>query len=169
MKKTMLFLFGFGDTFCDTKSHRCIKRGLELVNQSLELLANPKYNFYGVVRVNEPSDTFNTIDIGKHVNPNRLIDVKLCANSLFSNNNQISIPGSGGDTILDGNQLDFVISPEDFNISIAGIDINGIFINSIDELIDRGFSVNVFSNIIKPFTKSTIDSIKKSKARFGKS
>lgn len=175
MKKTMLVVFGLGDTFCDTKSHRCIKRGPVLFEQSCKLLQKSKHNFYGVVRVNEPSDTFKEVDIAEHSVMSRVIDVKLCSNSLFDTNNQISVNSSdntgvtGGQMILDGNQLDHVLPPEEYDLCIAGIDINGVFINLMSELEEMGYNVTVFSDIIKPFSKQTIDTIKRSKVRFGKS
>lgn len=169
MKKSILMLFGVGDVFCDEASHRCIKRGSVIADKAMDILERSKHDFFGVVRVNEPSDTFRKIDVKDKVSNTRVIDVKLCSGSVFDSNNQITVPGIGGDHVLDGDQLDHILPPEKYDIYIAGIDINGVFIDLMGELQDRGYNATVFSDIIKPFSKATIETIKSSRVRFGKS
>lgn len=168
MKKNILMLFGIGDVFCSTSSHRSIRRGPDIANKLIRLLSNPKYNFYGVVRVNEPSDTFESVSL-KGFSEARTVDVKLCSSSVFDVNNQISIPSTDGAAVLDGNQLDFILDPEKYNLYIGGIDINGVFIDLINKVEQLGYTATVFSDSIKPFSKDTISHIKNSKVRFGKS
>jgi hypothetical protein len=171
MKKAILFTFGIGDTFCSEKSTRVIRRGPAIANQARNLAKSTKYDFFGVVRVNEPLDTFRDINLAKDIPNTRVIDVKLCSNSVFDINNQITIPGvdDSPEVILDGNQLDHIIRADEFEIFIAGIDINGVFVRFMRELEKRGYSATIFSDIIKPFNKNTIEVIKNSKVKFGKS
>lgn len=45
-----------------------------------------------------------------------------------------------------GNQLDFVLPPKDFDIHIAGIDMNGMFKGIIERLLDLGYSVVLYND-----------------------
>jgi hypothetical protein len=171
MKKSMLFLFGVGDTFFSDKSRRCIKRAPEIYSKIERAMKNDKNNFYGVVRFNEPSDTFEKVNLSDLVPSERIIDVKLCSNDPFGINNQISIPDiqNHDDLLLNGDQLDFLIRPHEYNLHIAGIDINGIFIQLINDLINKDYNVLVYSDAIKPYNRDTIEAIRNSKVRFRKS
>lgn len=165
----MLFVFGVGDNFFADSSQKQIKRSTEIIESVDRLLASNE--FFGVVRVNELKDTFAEVNPFSAVKPTtRLIDFKLCTDSMFDKYNQIVITGSDKtETVLDGNQLDYVLPADEYNIYIAGIDINGIFVEFIKQFEKLGYSINVFSDIIKPFNKQTIQAIKDSKARFRKS
>jgi hypothetical protein len=168
MKQTMLFLFGIGDTFF----HR---RSLDMSSKLEALLTDPKKEYFGVTRFNKSADIHRDCPIDKILSlptvASRVIDVKLCSNDPFSVNNQISVPDTANDDVklLDGDQLDHLIPPGKFDIHIAGIDINGIFIPLVKQLKAMGYSVTVYSDIIKPFNKGTIESIQKSKVRFRRS
>ena len=167
----MLFLFGVGDTFFSDKSRRCIKRAPEIYSKIDRAIKSDKNDFFGLVRFNEPPDTFNHVDLGGLIESSRIIDVKLCSNNPFGINNQITLQDTANnqEVLLNGDQLDFVIRPEEFDLHIAGIDINGVFIKLIDELTEKGFNVLIYSDAIKPYNRDTIDAIRNSKVRFRKS
>lgn len=164
----MLFLFGIGDTFFH-------KRSMDMSKKIESLLLNPKKDYFGVTRFNKSADIHRECPIDKILSmenvASRVIDVKLCSNDPFSINNQISVPDTVNDDVklLDGNQLDHLIPSDKFDIHIAGIDINGIFIPLVKQLKAMGYNVTVYSDIIKPFNKGTIESIQKSKVRFCRS
>ena len=167
----MLLLFGIGDTFFSEKSRRCIKRAPDIYTKIEKAIKNDKNHFFGAVRFNEPADTFNQININTLIPTSRIIDVKLCSNTPFGINNQIAIPdiSTGEEVLLNGDQLDFLIRPEEFEVHIAGIDINGIFIKLIQQLLAKEYEVIVYSDAIKPYNRNTIDVIRDSKVRFRKS
>ena len=171
MKKSVLFVFGMGDTFFSERSKRCIKRSGDISAKVEKAINSDRNDFFGVVRFNEPSDTFYKVNIADMVKTSRIIDVKLCSNQPFGVNNQISIPDETNDdtVLLNGDHLDHLIRPGEFDIHIAGIDINGIFIPLIKQLLDKGFDVTVYSDAIKPYNRGTIEAIRDSKVRFRKS
>lgn len=164
MKKNILVVFGIGDTFCDESSPRCIKRGKSgpvLAKDIKSLISNGSDDMFGFVSIKEPSDTNFKVDALTDVNKSRIIEHKLCSRSVFNLNNQISVPGSEDDseTILDGNQLDHILPPEEYKLFVSGIDINGIFNSFIDEASELGYEIVVYSNAIKPLNKETINHI----------
>ena len=59
-----------------------------------------------------------------------------------------------------------MLRPQDYDIHICGIDINGIFVEAIDQLLDLGFDVTIYSDLIKPFSKKTINHIRNSNVKF---
>jgi hypothetical protein len=171
MKKNILLVFGLGDAFCSEKSHRLIKRGPAIANKVKQIIGSDTDKVYGYVQINEPSDTFNDIDVFSDLEKKqRVIGLKLCANNIMDTNNQIIVKSANltEETILDGNQLDHVLPSSKYEISIAGIDINGIFIDTVKRLKSMGYSVTVYSDAIKPFNKATVDVIRNSKVRFRK-
>ena len=69
-------------------------------------------------------------------------------------------------SLFNGNQFDFIVRPQDYDIHICGIDINGIFVSAIDQLLSLGYHVTIYSDMIKPFSKKTITHIKSSNVKF---
>ena len=61
---------------------------------------------------------------------------------------------------------DFKIKTEEYDIFIIGIDLNGVFINTIKELEALGFKVFVLSNLAKLFNKTTSTFIQQSGVKF---
>ena len=173
VKKNILIVGGFGDTFFHPESHRFIpKRGQEMHDRIMEIVEESRHDFFGVVRLNDTYDQTEKINFDsiEDFPATRVIDLKLCSSSVFNINNQITVTGKEGtETVLDGCQLDHVLPPEEYDIFVAGVDINGIFISLLDEMHRRGYRITVFSDIIKPYNKNTITHIKNSKAKFGKS
>lgn len=97
----------------------------------------------------------------------KVINIKLCEDELFHINNEISITDYESDTLLfNGDQLDFLLRPEEYDIHILGVDINGVFINTINFLIEKGYNVTVYSDSIRPYSKKTILHIKHTGVKF---
>ncbi len=163
MKKSVLFVFGIGDSFCHEESPRYIKKGKEGKKLASEIASHINNNdYFGFVVIHESSDSFEhvkPIPDGKSTGSN-VIDVKLCSDTLLDRNNQIVVNGiDNTETVMDGNQLDFIIPPEDYSVVICGVDIDGIFTTTIDSLSDLGYDVTILSNMIKPLNKGTIEHI----------
>lgn len=164
MKKNILVIFGIGDSFCHAGSPRCIKRGKagpRLAEEVTQLIEANKDDYWGYVFVHEARDTFNHVYPLKDVSPARVIDVKLCSGSLFSVNNQITLTNSDGSpgAALNGDLLDHVLPPDDFELTVVGIDINGVFKTLVREAPVLGYSTTILSDIIKPFSRDTVSSI----------
>ena len=167
MKKIVLFVYGVADGFCSEESPRFLANGKEIVNKVKDILANTGKRFGGLVYINSPADTFEKIDVASFVQGKKVIDLKLCADRLLHVNNELTLQDQDGSKMLfNGDQLDFIIRPQDYEVHILGIDINGIFIDSIDTLTKLGYDVTVYSDVIKPFSKKTVQHIKQSACKF---
>jgi len=164
MKKKILVIFGIGDVFCSEKSPRCVRKGKSgpsIANGIRKLIIKNKDNYSGFLMVNEPLDTFNDVNIVSEIKPSKVLDMKLCSKDVFNYNNQLVVTGHDdiSENVLDGNQLDHIIRPEDYEFYITGIDINGIFSSFINDALGMDYSITVFSDMIRAFNKETITGI----------
>ncbi len=167
MKKVALITFGIADGYCHKDSPRLINNGPELYAKILDILKNSGASLGAYVSVNNPADTNNIVNVEKIIPATKIINVKLCTDQFIHVNNEMTIKDYSGDNMLfDGNQIDFILRPQDYDIHICGIDINGVFINAINSLVKLGYSVTVYSDTIKPFSKKTILHIKNSDVKF---
>jgi hypothetical protein len=164
MKKNILVTFGIGDTFCDEESPRCIKRGKtgpSLAKEVNNILEDSSDHIWGSINVHESSDTNLKVNPFEKMSPSRVLDLTLCSESVFHTNNMLIVMGSNGqsETVMDGDQFDHVLPPSDYKLFVAGIDINGIFTSFVDEALEMGYEIVVYSNAIKPLNKDTITHI----------
>lgn len=166
MKKQILVLVGYGDTFFDQKSRKCIAKSEDFKEKISKAMETGRY--HGVVLVNETSDTFDYINLNGQIKESSIINVKLCSQQIFNKNNELSLWDHEGkeQIVMDGNNLDFLLPPDQFNLSLAGVDINGIFVSFIEEAKSLGYNITVYSDIIKPYNKNTILTIRSSKVKF---
>jgi hypothetical protein len=176
-KRNVLFIFGVGDTFCYKDSHKFLKAGEKILTDVSNLIEEDKKKYFGYINLLEFNDHNKKVNPLKNAKASKVIDFRMYDQKVFSKQNFMSLTGVDGvaDITMEAQNLPFVLPPEDFNIFICGIDINGAFMNTIDSLITEGYHVTVFSDIIKPYSKETIEYlINKSKdranyLRFGKS
>ncbi|MBP9116364.1 MAG: hypothetical protein KBF89_08515 [Acidimicrobiia bacterium] len=113
------------------------------------------------------AETFDKVNMSSAVQATKVINIKLCEDELFHINNEISLTTHDNDTLLfNGDQLDFILRPEEYDIHILGVDINGVFINTINFLIEKGYNVTVYSDSIRPYSKKTILHIKNTGVKF---
>lgn len=166
MKKQILLLVGYGDIFFDSKSRKCIAKSEDFKEKISKIIETGKYT--GVVLVNETSDTFENVNLDGKINRSSIINVKLCSQQVFNKNNELTLFSTDGleEIVMDGNNLDFILPPEQYSLSIAGVDINGIFVSLIEEARSLGYNLTVYSDIIKPYNKNTISTIRSSRVKF---
>jgi len=167
MKKVALIAFGIADGYCHQSSSRLINIGPELFSRIKETLKNSGKTLGAYVAVNNPADSFDHVNVLGLIPETKIINFKLCINSFLHPNNEITLTDFSGEKLLfDGDKLDFMLRPQDYDIHICGIDINGIFVEAIDQLLDLGFDVTIYSDLIKPFSKKTINHIRSSNVKF---
>lgn len=165
MKKNMLFIFGIGDSLCYQKSPRFIKKGKigsDLYQETRDIILRDKDNFDNFVFVNEPQDSFLRVNLASEVPRVKAVTMKLCSGDLFDPLNEIRIPDLQDpllDVVLNGDQFDHVFRPEDFNLFAAGIDIGSCYNSLIKHGTKLGYSMTIFSDVIKPFSKDTVPNI----------
>lgn len=166
-KNIILIVAGAGDFFFGSDSTKVIKNKEALLD-TLKTLVN-KNNYKSVVNVTTPHDTLDSINIFSQVRKQALIDFTLHSESFLHKNNEISITTHDDETMLiDGDQFDFVVRPKDYDIHVCGIDLNGSFKNTIEDLLEKGFHVTVYSDAIRPFTSTSkyINSLNKTTPKF---
>ncbi len=169
MKKSLLILAGIGNTFFCPSSPRFLNRAPEIKKSIETLMANNPEGFHTVVRINDVKDSLNAVDsIFNKIPATRLVDIKMSTTQKFLSdyNTMIINDVDGGQVHLGASQFDHVFNPEEYDIYIAGIDINGVFIDLVDASQDLGYFTTVYCDIIKPYSKDTITHIKRSDVKF---
>lgn len=154
-KNKLLLVTGVDDTFFSTNSRRHLIHGIELGNKIVSYIEKQKDQYFGVVNLAIPTAYYKDVTPFETVNPNRLINVVLNSNSLLNISNEVSLVNNEKEVMLfNGNELDFIVPPKDFEIHIVGVDVNGIFKQIIPELFEKGYKVYLYSDMIKRFKDS---------------
>lgn len=150
-KKFVLIIAGIGDALCSDNSRKKIKSNKELVekvNKTLEHLTKESTN-YSVVNFHYPSDTLKDVNVFKDVPSTKLVNLKIHADSLLAKDNEMTIIDHDGEELLfNGDNFDFIFRPEEYEVYICGIDLHGILKKTIEELLDKGYKVALFSNCL---------------------
>ena len=152
-KNVILIIAGAGTHFFGPNSRKTIKNK-ELLLNNLEVLAQRPMN-KAVVNLTTSTDTTKGITVFDNVRKEALVKVTLFSDNLIDAQNELLLNTHEGDEKrLNADQFDFVFPPEDFEIHICGIDLNGSLKNTIQTLLEKEYKVTVFSDALRPFTSS---------------
>lgn len=179
MKKNILVVFGIGDTFCIPNSIKFLKSGEKIYKDVEKLIVDNKKNYHAFLNIQEIADRSVRIYPFSKQPRSKIIDIKLFNPNIMSSQNHMIIhpsnEKSGEDIVKLPDYIEVLFHPREYNVSICGIDINGAFVNFTKDLINLGYYITVYSDIIKPFNKDTITFLieksqnKQNHLRFGKS
>jgi nicotinamidase-related amidase len=166
-KNIILIVAGVGDFFFGKNSYKNINKKEELLN-SIETIVE-KNNYKAVVNLTTPHDTLDNINVFKNLRQQSVVTHTLHSEKFLHKNNEIALTSVDNEEILlDGDQLDFVLRPQDYDIHICGVDVNGAFKSTIEDLLAAGYHVTVYSDAIRPFnsTAKYISGLNKTTSKF---
>lgn len=155
-KNKILLTSGVGDTFFSTKSRKQLTYGFELGEKITQHIKEHEKDYYGVINLTTPTEYWSEVKPFEPVKESRLINVVLNSNKFLDISNEISVKDSEtNETLLfNGNDLDFLLPAEDFSIHICGVDMNGIYQDIIKTLLEKGYEVYLYSNMIKRYRET---------------
>lgn len=154
-KNKILLVAGVGDTLFSKKSRRQLTYGFELGEKVTKHIKDNIDSYYGVINLTTPTEYWSEVTPFADVNPQRLINVVLNSNKFLDISNEISLKDSQKETLLfNGNDLDFLLPSKDFEIHICGVDMNGIYQNTIQSLLEKGYKVFLYSDMIKRYRET---------------
>lgn len=162
-KNKILLVAGIGDTFFSPKSRKYLTHKADLADKVTGHINSNVEDYYGVVNLTLPTEYWVDVTPFNAVKDTRLINVVLNSNRLLDISNEISFKNHDGDDVLfNGNDLDFIIPPKDFEIHVCGVDINGVFKPVLQELLAKGYKVYLYSDMIKRYkdTEQFIKSVR---------
>jgi hypothetical protein len=166
-KNIILIVAGVGDFFFGKNSYKNINKKEELLG-SIETIVE-KDNYKAVVNLTTPHDTLDNINVFKNLRQQSVVTHTLHSEKFLHKNNEIALTSVDNEEILlDGDQLDFVLRPQDYDIHICGVDVNGAFKSTIEDLLAAGYHVTVYSDAIRPFnsTAKYISGLNKTTSKF---
>lgn len=154
-KNKILLVSGVGDTFFSTKSRKQLTYGFELGEKVVQHIAKNVDQYFGVINLTTPTEYWSEVRPFAPVAETRLLNVVLNSNKLLDISNEISMKDAQGDTLLfNGNDLDFLLPPKDFEFHIVGVDMNGIYQDIIKSLLEKGYKVFLYSDMIKRYRET---------------
>lgn len=167
-KKFVVLVSGIGDTLLSDNSHRKLKNNktfLPQVESALKHLTDTK-KVYALVNMHYPSESFKDVDVFSECKPSRVVSLKINSKSLMDKANELAIKDiEGEDLLFNGNQFSFIFRPEEYDVYILGIDLHGIFTETIKELLNEGYNVRLFSDCLSslPPTHKYVATLNKNK------
>lgn len=154
-KNKLLLVSGVGDTFFSTKSRKQLTYGFELGEKITKHIQNNIDQYYGVINLTTPTEYWSEVQPFSPVKNSRLINVVLNSNKFLDISNEISVKDTNNESLLfNGNDLDFLLPSKDFEIHIVGVDMNGIYQDIIKTLLDKGYKVYLYSDMIKRYRET---------------
>lgn len=168
-KNRILLVSGIADTFFSPNSKRKLEFGSELADK-IEKVVSTSNLYSGYINLTIPTDHNKDIYAFKNVErQQKVINVVLNSDHLLDIVNEITLLEHGGSKkLLNGDSLDFVIPPKDYEIHLCGIDINGVYKNFINELLALGYTVYLYSDLLKRYkdTESFIKTVKNNNFKY---
>lgn len=156
--KKILLVSGIGDTFFSINSRRRLPYGVELADKVANHIEKHQESYAGFINLLVPTDTNKDIKPFEDVRIQKVIKVLLNTNKLLDISNEITVTEEDGrPLLLNGDDLDFLLpavdseGESDYEFSIVGVDINGVYKSIITELLDKGYKVCLYSDMIKRF------------------
>lgn len=154
-KNKLLLVSGVGDTFFSTKSRKQLTYGFELGEKVINHIEANIDQYYGVINLTTPTEYWSEVQPFTPVKNSRLINVVLNSTKFLDISNEISVKDTNNETLLfNGNDLDFLLPSKDFEIHIVGVDMNGIYQDIIKSLLDKGYKVYLYSDMIKRYRET---------------
>lgn len=152
MKNIILLVYGVNDFFFAKDNNKISKEDqAKFVSHVTNIVNNPRYK--GVVNISIPVDSNNKVNVFKERTEQSVSKLTLfTSEKMLSSENELIIKDYEGDNMrFSGNQFDFIFPQDDYEIHACGLDVNGILPDSLQEFLDLGYEVTLYSGSIKPF------------------
>lgn len=153
MKNIILLTLSVNDFFFHKENPKINKEDQEkFISQMETIVTNPKYT--GVVNISIPADSNRHVNVFKNRKPSSVSKLVLYTDeSLLHGNNELTILTSdqNEELVYHASHFDFIFPPKDYEIHVCGLDVNGLMVPSIKELLNLGYTVKLYSGSIKPF------------------
>lgn len=155
-KKVVLVVAGITDTLCSSNSRKKIRNNEELVSKVKNVIKRVNdSNYTALVNFSYPSDPMKDVNVFEDYPETRVVNIKIHSNSFIRKDNEIAIMDHDGNELLfNGDDFSFLFRPEEYDVYLCGIDLNGIFTNTIKELLDQGYSVKAFSDCLSALSRT---------------
>ena len=121
---------------------------------------------YALVNMHYPSESFKDVNVFSEYKPSRVVSLKINSKSLMDKANELAVKDiEGEDLLFNGDQFSFIFRPEEYDVYILGIDLHGIFTETIKELLNEGYNVRLFSDCLSslPPTHKYVATLNKNK------
>lgn len=166
----ILIVAGVGDALCSSNSRKKIRDNeafVEKIQNVIETLQGKDVN--GVVNFHYPTDSFKDVDVFSKVKPTQRVDMRIHTKGFLSKDNELVLNAHDKESLLfNGSDFSYIFRPQEYEVCICGIDLHGIFVETIEQLLEEGYSVKLFSDAanLLPTTRKYIAGLSKKKFQF---
>lgn len=159
-KNIILLVSGVADTFFSTSSRKQLAHTNDLDTRIQNLIENNQENIFGYVDLLSNNDQRKSVNIFSGVRPQRVVSMRLNANTLIDSSNELNLVEEDKSILrTTGAYFDHILRPEDYEIHICGVDLHGIYKTAVTQLLEKGYKVYLYSDMIKRY-KDTEENIK---------
>lgn len=152
-KNIILMVSGVADTFFSPTSRRQLAYTNDLDKKIQNVIDNNKDKIFGYIDLLNSNDQRRSVKLFDNVRKQRVINVRFNGKSLLDSSNDVNITEEDGNNLLvTGKDLDFVLRPQDYEIHICGVDLHGMYKNTVQELLAKGYKVYLYSDMIKRYS-----------------
>lgn len=169
MTNKILIVAGVGDALCSSNSRKKIRDNETFVDKIETVIDSfkVKENANGVVNFHYPTDSFKDVDVFSKVKKTQLVNMRIHGKGFTIKDNELILNTHDDDeTILvNGTEFSYIFRPQEYEVCLCGIDLHGIFANTIEELLEEGYTVKLFSDAsnLLPATRKYISNLSRNK------
>lgn len=151
-KNIILLVSSVADSLFAENSRKRMEYTNELDKRVEKLIQKDQDKIFGYIDVLRPRDQRHFVDVFKDVREQRVTTLRLNSRNLLDSDNDFNVVEEDGSVLrAKGTLLEFLLRPEDFEIHICGVDTNGYFKRIIPELLEAGYDVTLYSDLIKRY------------------
>jgi hypothetical protein len=162
-KNKILLVTGIADTFFSPASSKKLEYGNDIVNKIHNMIDLKSSLFSGFINLIHYQDSSKNVNVFSKLTPSKVLNYKLFNPSLFDVWNNYTLVENKTEAVeYNASSLDHLLPPDQYEIHICGVDLNGFYKDLISELLNKGYSVYLYSDLIKRFknTESGITNIR---------
>lgn len=168
MTNKILIVAGIGDALCSSNSRKKIRDNETFVNKIETVIEafNAKEEANGVVNFHYPTDSFRDVDVFDRIKKTQLVNMRIHGKGFMIKDNELVLNTHDNETMLfNGTEFSYIFRPQEYEVCLCGIDLHGIFANTIEELLEEGYTVKLFSDAsnLLPATRKYISNLSKNK------
>lgn len=168
MTNKILIVAGVGDALCSSNSRKKIRDNETFVNKIETVIEafNAKEEANGVVNFHYPTDSFRDVDVFDRIKKTQLVNMRIHGKGFMIKDNELVLNTHDNETMLfNGTEFSYIFRPQEYEVCLCGIDLHGIFANTIEELLEEGYTVKLFSDAsnLLPATRKYISNLSKNK------
>ena len=158
-KHRILITTGIADTFFSETSPRKLEYGFELKDKIEKMVSYTGTKVYSnFISLNTQFDSNKIVNVFKHLPSSKVLTCNLNEYSITHSWNIFKTTETDNLTsvLVNGSDFDFIFPPEEYEVHLCGVDLNGFYKDIIGELLSLKYKVYLYSDLMKRFKNTEV-------------